>query len=48
MKTVRVSEQNHAKLKLLLLQMIAEKRNPTSTFDDVVGELLDLWETSQK
>ena len=41
MKNVRVSDQNHAKLKLLLLQLIAERRNPALTMDDAVSELFE-------
>lgn len=41
MKTVRVSETNHAKLKLLLLQLIAAQRNPALTMDDAVTELFE-------
>jgi hypothetical protein len=47
MKLVRVSDRNHARLKSILLHIIARDDNPATTYDDAVEELLDDWEEKE-
>ena len=40
MKTVRISDLNHAAIKLKLLQLINKQKNPALTMDDAITEIL--------
>jgi len=47
MATVKVSTLNKTRLDKLLACKIGETQNPALTMDDIIGELIDLWEQEE-
>jgi len=48
MKNIKVSDTNKSRLDVLLARKIGKEQNPAVIMDDVVTELLDLWEAQTK
>ena len=44
MPTIKISKINKSRLDVLLARKIGKEQNPAVIMDDVVTELLDLWE----
>jgi hypothetical protein len=44
MKTIRISDLNHVRLRKVLLELMDQKQNPALTMDDAVGVALDALE----